>query len=77
MSDRETAYKILNDIFNNDMLYQDALASALENAKKAGEDVNKAWVTRLVKGVTERYLSRTASLKKPIFPILTELTLPV
>ena len=57
MSDRETAYKILNDIFNNDMLYQDALASAFVNAQKAGEDVNKAWVTRLVKGVTERYLS--------------------
>ena len=57
MKDREAGYKILCDIFNDGVLYQDAMASALARAEADREDIGRAWIGRLVNGVTEKYLT--------------------
>jgi 16S rRNA (cytosine967-C5)-methyltransferase len=60
MTDRELAYDILYDIHINGELCHKALKKHLDNLDKSGKaTVNKPFVTRLVKGVTKRYITLT------------------
>ena len=66
MNDRELAYKILCRIFNDEVLCQDALSAAFEEAdkKEGAQGINKGWVNHLVVGVVERYLTLTYLIEK-------------
>ncbi len=57
MTEREISYRILISIFTDKELSHIALGKALKECDEKGYNVNKAFITNLVNGVCERYLT--------------------
>ena len=57
MNERERAYRALYKIFFENGLCHEVLRETLDEIDKNGETASKAWISRLVNGTCERWLS--------------------